>query len=167
MKEYIFYDTDDTGFEEYDICGEDYRRLIETCCKYSSYFSVFHSASQPEKVLPLLTQLEPYEIPKPASVPNMYTHYEYVSGTAHYYRVCPELCEVLMNSVVSLFDWIPIRGFQNPEDPAFYRKNGTPFFSSTIHEGCCILTPYWDENVESIISAGPWKKGQGDGLHEP
>ena len=39
MKTYRFYDTDLYGNEEYDIKGENYTELLNTCIKYSRSFS--------------------------------------------------------------------------------------------------------------------------------
>ena len=40
MEKYIFRDTDDIGEADYEICGADFERLIRTCCRYASTFSV-------------------------------------------------------------------------------------------------------------------------------
>ena len=39
FKIYNFFDTDDMGFEEYDIVGKEYELLIKTCCKYCDVVS--------------------------------------------------------------------------------------------------------------------------------
>lgn len=39
-RKYTFYDTDITGKAEYNISGQEYESLIETCCRYSEFFSL-------------------------------------------------------------------------------------------------------------------------------
>lgn len=36
---YYFFDTDSTGNEEYDIKGEEFSLLLNTCLKYSAVLS--------------------------------------------------------------------------------------------------------------------------------
>ncbi|MBE6625537.1 MAG: hypothetical protein E7622_07885 [Ruminococcaceae bacterium] len=56
----------------------------------------------------------------------------------------------------SIFKWIDGWGFKNPEDPCFYRDDGSAFFTSVIHEGVVKLTPRENEDVSKIISNPLW-----------
>lgn len=47
-------------------------------------------------------------------------------------------------------------GFKNPEDPVFYRDDGSVFFSSIIHDGKCFLFPTDSENISDIVSSDHW-----------
>jgi len=70
--------------------------------------------------------------------------------------MCPELCELLLKITDSIFKWIDGWGFKNPEDPCFYRDDGSAFFTSVIHEGVVKLTPRENEDVSKIISNPLW-----------
>ena len=49
-------------------------------------------------------------------------------------------------------------GLKNPEDPAFYRKDGTPFFSTTIHEGYFTINADENEDISEILSKRDWEE---------
>ena len=51
-----------------------------------------------------------------------------------------------------------VGGFNNPENPVFYRENGSIFFSSLIHEGEITLTVNDGEDVSKITMINGWKK---------
>lgn len=156
MKKYVFYDTDITGQEEYDIAGEDYRELIQICCKYCTIVSLRITHAETSFV----NELEKYRIPKDKNITFVYKHYYGISSKnpteVKFYRICPELYELLLKISESVFKWIYGWGYTNPEDPAFYRSDGSVFFSSIIHEGECTLTPINGENISKIIEKGHW-----------
>ena len=55
---YVFFDTDIlTEDEDYDIKGADYEELIQTCFRYSEYFSIWFSPH-----VQWTEKLKPYEI---------------------------------------------------------------------------------------------------------
>lgn len=160
-KTYYFYDTDPTGHAEYDIAGRDFAELIEVCCRYCETLSFLVWGAEGKAA----EKLEPYRIPKPDAI--TYAHREtYRVGSldgrsnvypeTRYYRVCPELCAVLPQIADHIFQWLDGWGYHNPEDPVFYRSDGSVFFSSVIHDGKCILTPRGGEDVSRVISKGHW-----------
>ena len=172
MDKYVFYDADLSGFEEYDIQGEAYETLIRTCCQHSSV--LYLKYTWPES--PMAKVLEPFEIERPPEIledpwSGQAPPIEYLSDCSveeiakltwykkRYYRVCPELCDLLLRTASGIFAWMNGRGFNNPEDPIFYRSDGTVFFDSEIHEGVCAITPRPDENVDALLQAVDWLSG--------
>ena len=155
MKEYKFFDTDATGKEDYDIFGNDYQNLINICCKYCTTISFRIKNLE----IACLAELSKFNIPKQKNILYVYNHY-YDNNESQtdvkYYRICPDLNQILLKTTDSLFNWIYGWGFENPEDPVFYRKDGSVFFSSLIHEGECSLFPQKGEDISSIISTGLW-----------
>ena len=160
MTRYVFYDTDVTGKEEYDIGGQDYATLIKICCKYCSTlsFRVSHTDTS------FVEKLERFAVNRNNELHNVYEHY-YGNNPKdnelieiRYYKVNKELEEFLLSASNSVFDWIYGWGHTNPEDLAFYREDGSLFFYSTAHEGVCVLTPNANETVDEIVSNGLWQK---------
>ena len=76
-----------------------------------------------------------------------------------FYRVCDELCELLLEITDNIFSWLVGWGYSNPEDPTFYRTDGSMFFTSSIHEGEIVLLPRDDEDVDDIIAQEGWIEG--------
>jgi len=155
MEKYVFRDTDISGHEEYDIRGAEYAQLIQVCCRYSSTLSLIITKPDTE----IVQKLGAFEISKPEQVSFVYSHYgrDFPVGE-RFYRVCSELCELLIQLVGGIFEWIDGWGFQNPSDPVFYRENGSAFFTSTIHDGICELMPQTGENIASVIENPLWIK---------
>ena len=159
MTEYRFYDTDDYGQAEYDITGDHYLTLIESCFKYCSVFCL--RIHDDRTVLP--SELEKYRVDFDENFSNAYKHY--FNSDIRCYRVCDETKKLFLTIADSIFKWIYAWGYTNPEDPAFFRSDGSIFFYSVIHEGECILLPRDCENVCDILSYGNWEntKNTGDG----
>ena len=153
MVKYIFRDTDDTGFEEYDICGEEYKNLIETCCKYSVFFSLIITDQNSD----LYKKLKEFEVLKDDKINYKFDHYSDDYAEIKYYKVCQKLCSVILENTNNIFCWINGWGFNNPEDPTFYRKDGSVFFTATTHDGICNLFVE-NEEVSHIVSNKLWAK---------
>lgn len=154
---YKFYDTDKFGINEYDISGNEYVELIHTCCKYCKTMSLRAACDNVSH----LRELSNYRTNDIAFIPDAYRHYDISHNkpeNIYYYNVCSELCELMLSISDSIFKWIYGWGYTNPEDPVFYRHDGSVFFSSIIHEGECTLIPRDDEDVNKIISSGNWIK---------
>ncbi len=150
-KIYKFYDTDVEGLEDYDIAGEDYRTLIEICCKYCTTFSLIATNKNSE----LLEKLKIYEVEKNEKITHVFTHYGNGYIPVKYYKVSSALCQTILSNTKNIRSWINGWGLTNPEDPTFYREDGSVFFTSTIHEGECTLM-IKDEDVSEIISDPRW-----------
>lgn len=84
MKIYAFYDTDNSGNEEYDIRGDAYRKLIRACCQYSSVMCLKFLHADIESA----DRLKGFEIPKPRNIMGPASLGSYYC--TRYYRVCPE-----------------------------------------------------------------------------
>ena len=161
MNKYVFYDSWWDGMNDYsyDITGDDYKKMIETCCKYSTVVSFIFFKKHSN--INLAKELEPYRIDCPDNITYTFSHYVrdlIKNEEIRYYRVCPELCYLLTHCVGGIFEWIQGWGLNNPEEPTFYREDGSVFFTSTIHEGELYLTPRDDEDVSKIISIDGWRK---------
>ncbi len=148
---YRFYDTDIYGNEEYDIVGEEYENLLKTCCKYSSVLSLKFF----NKNIPYYRELEQYKIKSKTHNIEIFKNIVKQEEVV-YYKTSPELCELLLKITDGIFKWIDGWGFKNPEDPCFYRDDGSAFFTSVIHEGVVKLTPRENEDVSKIISNPLW-----------
>ena len=114
-----------------DICGKQYEDLIKLCCKYSSVFSIIVQVP----AMNVVKELEKFRIERPENIEFNHNHYVTKENTepgGRFYKVCPELCEFLINKADSIYEWINGWDFENPEDPTFYRKDGSVFFTSVI-----------------------------------
>lgn len=157
MERYCFYDTDiyETYEKNYDISNEEYRTLIKKLCSYSSEISLsfFKGVNFPveEKFAPFLIKSDEQIEEKSPFVKK-------------YFKVCPELCDLIVSEVNSIFSWIYSFGRDgepnNPEDISFYRNDGSLLFESITHDGVCFLTPRKNENFEDILSNIKWIKEQ-------
>ena len=147
IYKYYNYDIYDlTSEEEIDLNGDTYYKLIKLCCEKCNVLSF--SIEFPNICSPKMkNNLKKYEIQNP------YDTDSDEDSSVHYYRVCPELCQLLIESVSSMFAWI---GYIMPEDPTFYRPDGSIFFTSTTHEGELTLMPRGDEDISEILSGNNW-----------
>lgn len=151
VKIYKFYDTDITGLKEYTIIGEDYKNLMKVCCKYCTTLSVIVTNTNSD----FLKKLEKYAIEKSENISFEFTHYGEISGKIKYYKVSPELYQTIITNTNDMFCWINAWDCENPEDPTFYREDGSVFFTSTIHEGECTLFVK-NEDVSKIVNNPNW-----------
>ena len=153
MAEYRFCDTDITGFAEYDITGSEYEALIDKCFAYCTSFSFYVRSA--EVLVPV--ELEPYRLPLTPSVKAHYQRYGDI-GQVYHYRLSQRNRRYIHSIADSIFKWIDGWGYHNPEDPVFYRADGSVFLSSRIHEGCISLFPLDGEEVSEIVMNPPWFK---------
>lgn len=161
MKIYKFYDSDITGQAEYDISGEQYHRLLQSCFQYCATVSVIVSLNCLERI----RTWEAYRIPVTPEVEKVYSHYGLptdgsTSKTDFYeirhYILTPQMKRMLQDYTTSLFQWTYAWGYNNPDDISFYRSDGSVFFSSLIHEGECTLFLNEKEDLREVISQGAW-----------
>ena len=164
MKTYYFYDSDwnygGRGDVEYDIKGAEFRTLLEVCCRYSTHAAFAFCPLCDRKYREFLS---PFEMPMPDAVspkdyPTSENNDEPFTKPSfnRVYRTCPELVDALCAISDSIFTYLDGWGYCHPEDPTFYRADGSVFFSSTIHEGECRLTPHDNEDVSQIIANPLW-----------
>ncbi len=157
MQEFCFSDTDETGSAEYDIEGEDYAALIRSCLSYCKYmcFRMHEDLAEP-----IPRRMLEHRIPTSHEITDFYTRN--VGNAVDLYTVViyPELFEDICTVSRSVFAWIYGWNFRNPEDPAFFRHDGSAFFYSVIHEGLCFLNVRNDEDVDAIIANKAWKRNE-------
>lgn len=155
---YRFCDCDETGWDEYDIEGADYRKLIDVCCQYCSVvsFDVYPQYESAE----YLTQIQKHLIKRDDSyrvVVEEFGSYETGSDT-RYYTVCSEIRDLLKKEK-NIFSWFwEQRSPFHFENLTFYRNDGTVFFESITHEGECYLYAKATEDVSPIVSNKLWEK---------
>ena len=153
VTKFVFLDTDSSGKEEYDIRGDEYKRLIRFCCEHAAYLAVI--ATNPDSVL--LEKFAPYEIEKPSCISYIYEHYGKAPIDVRYYAICTQLFVLITEHTNNIFSWINGWGYCNPEDPVFYRKDGSVLFDSVIHDGVCTLY-IEEEDPSEIISDELWQR---------
>ena len=134
------------------ISGDCYKRLVQICCQYSyavSFINMHNNA-------PLFDLLQPYQIdPDPQLFDYSVNYYLFGSQIQPYkifYRICPEICEIMINNADSIFDWYG----DKPEDPTFYRKDGSIFFYCQAHDDMCMINPQPREDVSEIVNQIGW-----------
>ena len=159
LLKYKFYDTNIYGNcnEEYDICGDEYKIFLNTCFKYSKYFSmtVKTSPCQPYDTKQL-EEFEEYRILPDEDFFESTGVYSSPYFEIRYYELCPKLFTLITKVTDSLFKWIDGKGYSNPEDPIFFREDGSVFFRSVIHEGYCELCVREGEDVLGVVDDNRW-----------
>lgn len=147
--------TDNDIQAEYDIVGKDYQDLIRVCCKYSQVLSFVIMQNN----VSLMNEIKTFEV---TPDPLIFDHSVFYDTGHHqkpykkFYKVCPEMCDALLNHTDSIFSWICNSKYNNPEDITFYRNDGSVFFGSIIHDGICMISNREDEDINSIISNPLW-----------
>ena len=165
MNKYIFEDSDFWGKEEFDIKGNAYYLLLDLCFKYCESVS-FCFRKTKEGLLSWDNRMENYRIPVNQYVLSAYSHYGFSSNYTRvvsdyyeirHYRLCQETLYFLQQMSDSLFSWVSDSEHHKPDDPVFYRPDGSIFFLSITHEGYCYLMPKDNEDINSILITGNWK----------
>lgn len=80
----------------------------------------------------------------------------YTRVVPKFYKACAETFRLLLEMADSVFQLQYNGEFQNPEDLAFFRDDGTILFTSCVHEGECSLFPKTDENISEVLAQGNW-----------
>lgn len=150
------------NFNDDDICGQEYRDFIDLCFCYSKYFALHYEPlmirgdSNPFGAAEL-PELSPFKI-------SSFTDTE---SSGHPSTICIYTCtekgkRFLQNHVNSLFDWQSYwDGHHNPQDPTFFRADGSIFSFSLIHEGFSEVYNRDDEDVTLLASNPTWAKFDG------
>ena len=71
------------------------------------------------------------------------------------------MLRIILRISDNLFGYIDGWGYTNPEDPTFYRSDGSVFLKSEIHEGEVWLMPRNNEDVSQIVADSNWIKSDG------
>lgn len=160
---YTFYDTDPNGHLELDIDGAAYYQLLSACFKYCTTFSMLVSQNLSND--PRIKALEKYRLPVTKNVLDAYQHYGDcknmncvgAKSEIRHYMLNTETTGAILQFCDSIFKWINAWGYANPEDPAFFRENGSIFFSSIIHEGECTIYPKANEDISEVVAGNLWQ----------
>ena len=155
MKEYFFYDWDCMTNEDVEFSREAYVELLDYCFCNSKIIS-FKIFGQDTKFLDWLEQFR-VQRPKNTDI-SVYGLYQATPEEAgcRFYRACPEMHKWMLEVANSMFEWLDGWGFKNPEDPCFFREDGSALFFSTIHEGELGLCVDDDANIDSLLSTAKW-----------
>lgn len=167
IKEYISYDFDDEddGEKSISIYGKNFEMLMEKCFEYSTCFSmIFRPANDPITFPAEITHDNTYD----------YTEYDkYIiksgktnkwpgspgaacGGIIRYYKCCEDTLNMILSISDTIFDFAYWWDNLNPEDPCFYRADGTVLLASEIHEGKCYLFPKDSEDFDEIFNTIKW-----------
>ena len=144
---YHFQDTDHTGFEEYDVTGDDYIALIKFLFSKAKYLSLY--LTEPNTSVEQRSQPFAIECPSIITFDRPFSYWGVSReriGEERYYQACPELQDIFIQEVPSIMQWVDCWGCSNPTDPVFFREDGSLLFTSIIHEGYCDL--YLNEGEE-------------------
>lgn len=157
MKKIFFYDWDPYTNEDLYLCGDAYKALIDFCFSHSKTVSFMDYYSN---TIP--SWLKKYEIDQPKEITVSY--FKLGMGTRdqselnlHFYRICPEIHKWMLESANGIFEWLDGWGFHNPENPIFYREDGSIVFCSVIHDGEIFVQYREDEDVSNVIALAPWR----------
>lgn len=184
MKKYAFYDShDNPDYQEYELKGEAYKELLKVCFQYSDILSflqwdIIQSADEFSDVLKqdvIIERLEEFRILEKDSlcIKDTYLHDEticcshpmlkqdiLIKQTMKYYKVSPGLLHVLLNATDDIFWWMNRYPICIPENPCFYRKDGSVFFESVIHEGELYLYLKEGEDASRLFELSKWWTGE-------
>lgn len=134
-----------------DIKGDDYIELINSCFSYSYYFSlVYKSNSLKLLQLDRFLYRSFYSDCWPGTISTS------DGGIVKIYLCNEDSKKELLSISDSIFSWNSCFGNQLPEDMAFYRKDGTVFFESIVHEGECLIFNNSNEAVR-VINKEYWR----------
>lgn len=147
---FIYKFFDNINGIDYDIKGEDYRQLISRCFLYSENFSLAYRFKAKD-----ITELAPYLVKSGYSTEWPGYCIGSTGATLKIYRSNDKSCNIFMRCTNRIFSWAPSSVL--PEDPAFYRKDGSLFFFSCINEGMCYLLPRRNEEISDIVEKPGWE----------
>jgi|MGYP000060895052 hypothetical protein len=145
------------NWDDEDIGGQNYRDFMDLCFRYSRYFT-FRYEPEIKNDRP-----NPFFVKElPALAPFMVESFpmrcwSWWTDTICVYRCTEEAKRFLQNHVYSLFDWQPYwDNHHNPQDPTFFRADGSVFSFSLIHEGYSLVYNREDEDVTLLDSMAGW-----------
>ena len=154
MSEIFYFNQGD--YEGADICGEDYRELINYCFKHCTAFSFSFHSKESESYLGNVTPFFEKSL-----LPEDYTGKNGIIWLQHknIYFCNEQLRSLLLQNVQSLFDWklSGNKAIPEPEDLCFYRQDGSGMFWSCTHEGECVFYPRDEEERPNFILRYGWE----------
>ena len=146
-----FFDYDDVTNSDIIIEGKAFEVLLDLCFRYSKYVS-FLTTETDFKKYPNLNSFLVDEKNMLFEVYNKHLCYSDNASVSFFY--CTKECQnVILRISKNLWAFIHGWGFSNPEDPTFYRYDGSVFFSSQIHEGYGTFYPRKGEDISAFFEA--------------
>lgn len=170
-------------YTEYEIKGEAYKELLRLCFNYCDTMSLLAwdiiEGVTDQKLIEQMSikknnaleeTIKKFEIEPPENIQHNFSHYKcgfpdsekktklmYVSETSvKYYKLCPELLELLTTVTNDIFGWENHSECGRFEDPCFFRKDGSCFFLSIIHEGKLYLYLNENEDADKLFKMSKW-----------
>ena len=146
---YVFWDYDDASGRDLDISGEAFEALLDACFRYTAVVAVTWSFRGYHAAQGMEGSVFQYCVAQKA-VGN--------GRVRCFFTCCEATRRFLSDSYDCLFGWYwdgKDRG-SLPEDLAFYRGDGSCFFTSETHEGHCYLYPRGEEDVSTVLNTEGW-----------
>lgn len=155
MKQYSFFSRDyfnNSGY--FPISEEHYLSVLQHCFRYGKYLSliVYRDNS------PFVEELEQW------SVPPFQTECLNHQDMRRFYVACAQVQKII--SAYNLLDYDEIFRENYPEDPVFFRADGSVFFECIVHEGEYHFYPQGDEDIANILKFGHWMPMDEHGVPE-
>ena len=156
---YKFYDSDEHG-NEVPFEGKDFENFLDMCFQYSDYFSFMYDgdfdtsdAAAGNFFVRAFVSSSISEVIQISNFLNNNTNeIIYRCRLGHnvkvlFFRCCEASKKMILDFSRDLWAFCSDNGSM-PEDLTFYRKDGTTFFTSLIHEGEAFLFP---KDTEPLI----------------
>lgn len=131
----------------YPLAGTHYKCLLQHCFCFSAYVSFSITDPNSEAAL----EIKRWKVKETDGFPAK----KNINSESVYYA-CEEIYSVMLSWADDLFDLCTTKNHVFPEDPAFYRSDGSVFFDSIIHEGECSLYPRNSEDISKVLAHGHW-----------
>ena len=146
-----FFDYDDATGSDIIIEGKAFQVLLDLCFRYSKYVSFLTTEADFKKY----PNLNSFLVDGKNMLFEVYNkHLRYSENASVSFFYCTEECQnVILGVSKDLWAFIHGWGFSNPEDPTFYRSDGSVFFSSQIHEGYAVFYPREGEDISAFFEA--------------
>lgn len=138
--------------EDVEIKGKNFELMLNVCFEYSKYVSFLVTETDFQKYSGLESFLVQEEKHMLSEMYDKYLRYSR-TGIVKFFYCSNEFKSFILSITKDLWSLIHGWGFENPEDPVFYRNDGSVFFSAVIHEGYGTFYPQRDEDVSAFFKA--------------
>lgn len=147
-----FFDYDDVLDKDVEIKGKNFELMLDICFRYSKYVSFLVTETDFRKYSGLESFLVQEEKRMLSEMYDKNLRYSRI-GIVEFFYCSKEFKSFILSITKDLWSLIHGWGFENPEDPVFYRNDGSVFFSAVIHEGYGTFYPRSDEDVSAFFEA--------------
>lgn len=128
---------------EQNFSGEHFSAVLLLCHQYCNWFSL----AVTDETHPVLQELRTFLVP-PSKADD--------EKGKKYFILCKDTIHILEKHFSDFFEFQSNGDELVPEDPVFYRADGSTFLECCAHEGEVFLYPRQQEDVFSILSYGGW-----------